>query len=182
MIKPRSGKKLTTLEFARRFAEQSHAGQVRKYTGEAYITHPIRVAELVNEHVQDDNVLCAALLHDVVEDCEVTIEEIEQLFGEEIAEYVWYLTKPPSFVGDREKRKRLDRARLQEAPALVRFVKVMDIFHNSLSIREHDPEFYKTFREESKLMLDAMNAFSVVNEFAGREFASTEFKTWLGEL
>ena len=122
------------------------------------------------------------MLHDVVEDCEVTIEEIEQLFGEEIAEYVWYLTKPPSFVGDREKRKRLDRARLQEAPALVRFVKVMDIWHNSLSIREHDPEFYKTFREESKLMLDAMNAFSVVNEFAGREFASTEFETWLGEL
>ena len=105
MIKPRSEKKLTTVEFARRFAEQSHAGQVRKYTGEAYITHPIRVAELVNEHVQDDNVLCAALLHDVVEDCEVTIEEIEQLFGGEIAEYVWYLTKPPSFVGDREKAK-----------------------------------------------------------------------------
>lgn len=167
---------------AREFARVHHGEQTRKYTGELYINHPVAVAEMVAEHVYDVNTICAALLHDVVEDTPVKIEKIEKTFGPEIASYVWYLTKPPSYVGNRAKRKKIDRDRLQQAPSIARFIKVMDLWHNSLSIKEHDPKFWETFREEAKALLDVMNAFHVVVEFAGQDFALNEFMTWLGEL
>ena len=55
------------------FASNAHNGQTRKYTGEPYIVHPIEVMELVREVIDDPEVLAAALLHDVVEDCPVSI-------------------------------------------------------------------------------------------------------------
>jgi|SRR5210317_88740 len=167
---------------AREFARTHHGEQTRKYTGELYITHPIAVAELVAEHIKDVETICAALLHDVVEDTPVKIEKIAKTFGPEIACYVWYLTKPPEYVGNRAKRKQIDRDRLREAPAAARFIKVMDLWHNSISIKEHDPKFYETFRDEAKLLLDSMQAFKVVCEFAGHDFAVNEFMTWFGDL
>jgi len=168
--------------FALEFARAHHEGQTRKYTFEPYIEHPIAVAEMVGNHLNDVETICAAILHDVVEDTDVTIEEVNRLFGAEVAEYVWYLTKPPAFVGNRAKRKQIDCDRLQQAPALVRFIKVMDIWHNSLSIKEYDPKFYETFREEVKVLLDVMTGYQVVREFAGPEFANEKFMTWFGEL
>lgn len=167
---------------AREFARTHHGEQTRKYTGELYINHPIAVAEMVAEHVYDVEAICAALLHDVVEDTPIKIEKIEKTFGPEIACYVWYLTKPPQYVGNRAKRKQLDRDRLREAPKIARFIKVMDLWHNSISIKEHDPKFWVTFREEAKLLLDSMDAFYVVVDFAGRDFAVNEFMTWFGDL
>lgn len=167
---------------AREFARFHHGEQTRKYTGELYINHPIAVAEMVAEHDNSIEAICAAILHDVVEDTPVKIEKIEKTFGPEIACYVWYLTKPPSYVGNRAKRKQIDRDRLREAPAIARFIKVMDLWHNSLSIKEYDPDFYKVFREEAKLLLDSMQAFNVVCEFAGREFADEKFMAWFGDL
>jgi len=167
---------------AREFARVHHGEQTRKYTGELYITHPVAVAKMVAEHVKDVEVICAALLHDVVEDTPIKMEKIEKTFGPEIASYVWYLTKPPQYVGNRAKRKQIDRDRLREAPAIARFIKVMDLWHNSISIKKHDPEFWATFREEAKMLLDSMQAFKVVCEFAGHDFAVNEFMTWFGDL
>jgi len=170
------------LQLAHEFARAQHADQTRKYTGELYINHPLAVAELVSRFVKDEEVLCAALLHDVVEDTPTTIEEIEEKFGPEVACYVWYLTKPPAFAGNRDKRKQLDRDRLQQAPKLARLIKIFDLWHNSKSIKEHDPKFWEIFREEAKLLLDRMDAFSVICEFCGREFATHEFIEWFGDL
>jgi (p)ppGpp synthase/HD superfamily hydrolase len=170
------------LEKAKQFAMKAHEGQVRKYTNEPYIEHPLAVAELIEVFVQDEATLTAAVLHDTVEDCDVTIEEIQKEFGDEVACYVWYLTKPPAFVGNRAKRKKIDRDRLQQAPKLARLIKIFDLWHNSKSIKEHDPKFWETFREEAKLLLDSMDAFSVICEFCGREFATHEFIEWFGDL
>ena len=63
------------VERAREFATQAHEGQVRKYTGVPYIVHPIEVMEIVCTVEHDDAMLAAALLHDVVEDTEHTIDE-----------------------------------------------------------------------------------------------------------
>lgn len=73
---------------------EAHAGQMRD-EGTPYIVHPVRVAAaLVNElGVFSPRLVCAALLHDVIEDSETTREQIAELFGEEIAEVVWLLTK-----------------------------------------------------------------------------------------
>lgn len=70
------------------FARKAHEGQKRKITGEDYINHPIRVAEIytqVKESKHIDQICAAILIHDVVEDCEITIEEIEREFGPFVA-------------------------------------------------------------------------------------------------
>lgn len=75
-------------------ARGAHAGQMRD-EGTPYIVHPVRVAAaLVNElGVFSPRLVCAALLHDVIEDSETTREQIAGMFDEEIAEVVWLLTK-----------------------------------------------------------------------------------------
>lgn len=173
---------MTAFKKAVAFATAAHEGQVRKYTGEPYVEHVLAVAQMVAAHTDDENAIIAAVLHDTVEDCDVTIEEIVEKFGETVAEYVWYLTKPPEFVGNRAKRKALDRGRLKEAPEIVRFIKVMDVWHNSMSIKEHDEKFYETFREEVRELLYIMNALVVVRQFAGELFAYDEFTPWFEEL
>ncbi len=74
------------------FAAQAHEGQRRK-SGEPYFVHPASVAFLVADLRLDVPSVCAALLHDVVEDTEVTLEQIEQEFGEEVARLVDGVTK-----------------------------------------------------------------------------------------
>lgn len=73
------------------FAKQKHEGQVRK-DGNAYIHHPIKVAELINKyfsnHLKINELISAAYLHDVVEDTDTTIDEIKQKFGEHVASLV----------------------------------------------------------------------------------------------
>jgi GTP pyrophosphokinase len=80
---------------ADRFAEECHAGAVRRYTGAPYIEHPRRVAAMVAEHfAEDEDLVAAALLHDVVEDCGITVAEIERRFGMAVASVVEALTNP----------------------------------------------------------------------------------------
>ncbi|MBW1974369.1 MAG: bifunctional (p)ppGpp synthetase/guanosine-3',5'-bis(diphosphate) 3'-pyrophosphohydrolase [Deltaproteobacteria bacterium] len=77
------------------YASEKHRGQRRK-SGEPYIVHPVRVAQIIaNEfHIMDTFLLCAALLHDVVEDVEdVALEDIERQFGKTVAELVDGCTK-----------------------------------------------------------------------------------------
>ena len=75
------------------FANQAHAGVKRK-SGEPYILHPIAVARIVSQEMGlGSTSICAALLHDVVEDTEYTVEDISHMFGEKIAQIVDGLTK-----------------------------------------------------------------------------------------
>ena len=164
------------------FGQRAHRGQVRKYTGEHYFSHCIAVAQLVSDFTNDENVIAAALLHDTVEDCGVSIEEIAEKFNDTIAEYVWYLTKPPSFVGDRAKRKAHDRNRLREAPDMAKLIKCMDIKHNSMSIKEYDPGFWKTFSSEAVLLLDAMQAGELVSQYCGSSYKKKVFMPWFKTL
>ena len=68
---------LSKIEKAYEFARKHHEGQFRA-SGEPYISHPIAVAEIVAGLELDTDSICAALLHDTVEDCQVTVEEIEK--------------------------------------------------------------------------------------------------------
>jgi len=74
------------------FAKEAHAGQFRK-SGEPYIIHPILVATITARISSDETMVIAALLHDVVEDTERTIEEVRGRFGEDVAKLVEGLTK-----------------------------------------------------------------------------------------
>lgn len=75
-----------------KFAEEHHRGQ-KRMSGEDYIIHPLNVAYILADLKMDDATICAALLHDVVEDTAVTNEDISTIFGTEIAEMVSGVTK-----------------------------------------------------------------------------------------
>lgn len=86
-------KKVEIIDRAFRFAKAAHAG-VRRRSGEPYIMHPLAVATIVSQEIGlGSTSISAALLHDVVEDTEFTVEDIEQHFGPKIAQLVDGLTK-----------------------------------------------------------------------------------------
>mgnify|MGYP003985903277 FL=1 len=74
------------------FATDAHSGQSR-LSGEPYVEHPIATAEFLAERRMDATTLAAALLHDVIEDCEISREQIEDKFGDEVAKLVDGVTK-----------------------------------------------------------------------------------------
>ena len=150
------------VEHARDFADRAHraVNQTRKYTGEPYINHPTAVMRLLETHSSEavaDAQRAAALLHDTVEDTEVTIAEIEQHFGAEVAELVGWLTdvsRPDH--GNRAARKAVDRAHTAAAPAEAQTIKLCDLISNTRSIVEHDEKFARTYLAEKRLLLEVM--------------------------
>ena len=89
----RHRRKLDIITKAFNFARQAHKG-VRRLSGEPYIMHPIAVARIAAEEMGlGSTSICAALLHDVVEDTDYTVEDIENIFGPKIAQIVDGLTK-----------------------------------------------------------------------------------------
>lgn len=86
-------KKVEIITRAYKFAKEAHKG-VRRRSGEPYILHPIAVAKIASQEIGlGSTSICAALLHDVVEDTDYTIEDLEQHFGKKIAQIVEGLTK-----------------------------------------------------------------------------------------
>ncbi|MBQ6217793.1 MAG: HD domain-containing protein [Erysipelotrichaceae bacterium] len=78
------------IDEAIRFAAEAHKDMVRKGNGQPYIFHPLEVLSLVSLMTLDDEVLCAAILHDTVEDTDTTIRDIREQFGERVAAMVAY--------------------------------------------------------------------------------------------
>ncbi|MCC2644577.1 MAG: guanosine-3,5-bis(diphosphate) 3-pyrophosphohydrolase [Burkholderiales bacterium] len=92
-VEAKLGKKsLVLIELAFEVASRSHFNQNRK-SGEPYITHPTEVATIICDWNLDEQTIASALLHDVVEDTEITKMDIEQMFGKSIAELVDGVTK-----------------------------------------------------------------------------------------
>lgn len=92
-LKSNHRKKVEIIERAYKFAKEAHKG-VRRRSGEPYILHPIAVAKIASQEIGlGSTSICAALLHDVVEDTDYTVEDIEQHFGKKIAQIVAGLTK-----------------------------------------------------------------------------------------
>jgi guanosine-3',5'-bis(diphosphate) 3'-pyrophosphohydrolase len=87
---------LRGVEKAYKLASASHAGQMRD-EGTPYIVHPVRVATMLSTELglYSSELVCAAMLHDVIEDSSVTREEVSLEFGDTVARIVWLLTKLP---------------------------------------------------------------------------------------
>jgi guanosine-3',5'-bis(diphosphate) 3'-pyrophosphohydrolase len=140
------------------FATQAHAGlrQIRKYTGEPYIEHPIEVMGIVKTAARySDVMLAAALLHDTIEDTPVTRGDVEHEFGAEVAQMVWDLTDQ-CHEGNRAARKAAEAARLGTIPADTQTVKLADIISNTASIVTHDPGFAMKYLREVLRALEVM--------------------------
>lgn len=166
---------MTLVDRATVFATAAHAavGQTRKYTGEPYIVHPIEVASIVKEAGGTEAMIAAALLHDVLEDTDVTFDLLIEQFGSEVAELVLWLTdisKPED--GNRSTRKALDRQHSAAAPAEAQTVKVADLISNTRSIVAHDLNFAKVYLEEKRLLLNILtkanpNLLTIAREQVG---------------
>lgn len=83
-----SESQLPLFERAVVFAAAAHCGATRKGSRIPYLSHPVEAAAIVSELTDDQELIAAAVLHDVVEDTEVTIQEISDGFGERVASYV----------------------------------------------------------------------------------------------
>lgn len=134
-------------------------GQKRKYTGEDYWYHPMEVLCILSEVVPGatEDMRVAALLHDVVEDTQVTLETVKDLFGEKVAQYVDELTdvsKPED--GNRAARKAIDLAHTALASPEAKSIKLADLISNSRSIKERDPVFAVTYLAEKRALLGVL--------------------------
>ena len=142
------------------FAINAHKGQKRK-SGEDYVIHPILVASITTFFSEDENVIVAALLHDVVEDTHYTIEDIKQNFNKEVALLVEGLTKIveirdksliPSNVDEKLTKSALTfrkmlTASIKDVRVLV--VKLCDRVHNMLTLDALPPKKQKRIAEET---------------------------------
>jgi len=161
------------------FATKAHHGQMRKYTGDPYIVHPIEVASVVSIAPHTDEMIMAAILHDVVEDCDVSLERIRYRFGSVVEDYVFWLTDPPTVPGgpNRAQRKQKTRERFQIAPNEVHTIKCADLLCNGPSIFEHDPDFAKVYAREMAALLEVLDrgdeflremCYNMLNQYFGR--------------
>lgn len=156
----------TALARAYDMAARAHAGQTRKgRMGIPYVNHPIEVAAMVAEAGADEPVVIAAVLHDVVEDSDVALGEIEAAFGAQVAAMVDALTDDPSWSDlPRPERKRRQAERVPGAPKAVRLIKIADQTSNLSDVaREPDawgPAEARSYAESMRPVMDACRGTS----------------------
>ena len=139
------------------FAIRAHGDQRRKYTFEPYVMHCLEVARTVTYFGGTEDMVVAAILHDVVEDTTVTPGEIEDSFGHNVAALVVELSdvsRPED--GNRAARKAIDCAHSGKASPAGQTIKVADLISNSKSIVANAPEFAKVYLVEKENILDVM--------------------------
>lgn len=140
------------------FATEAHEGQFRKGTQIPYILHPIEAAAIVGTMTTDDEIIAGAVLHDVVEDTDTTVDEIKELFGERVAALVASESedkredKPAESTWKIRKQETLDH--LKTAPIDVKMITLGDKLSNIRAIyRDYytiGDELWQRFNQKDK--------------------------------
>lgn len=135
------------LEKAYQIAAKAHTGQVRKYTGESYINHPINVANKAKEYGASIDEIIACILHDVIEDTELTLEYLSEFFNANVIHIVNVLSKPEldDIITTKEDRNKVYEKRLANACASIQQCKTFDIMDNSKDVVDNDVKFAKSY-------------------------------------
>ena len=148
------------------FAEIHHAGSKRKYSNLPEISHPVEVATwLISKHADIETVI-AALLHDTVEDTDATIQDIEEIFGQEIAHIVnWQtqISKPED--GNRKYRSEKDNRHYAKGCIRARRGKFSDVRHNCMRLHLENPKFAKTYFVEKWNLIHILVCDELLPEF-----------------
>ena len=144
------------------FARKYHANQKRK-SGELYYTHPLEVAYIISDYNLKTDVIVASILHDIVEDTEVTVEMIYGSFGQRIAEMVDRLTR------DRPDGTKLSVEDIlnnsyQEKDREVLLIKLFDRLHNMQTLGVKSPEKIKKIADETLLIFIALAIYLEIVE------------------
>lgn len=134
-----------------------HNEQKRKYTNEPYVNHCIAVADIVKSVCDDVEVICAAYLHDTIEDTNICRNLIVRGFGGRVLDLVLEVSdvsKPED--GNREARKQKDLEHLAKASPEGQTIKLADLIHNSQSITQYDKNFAKIYLKEKEKCLEVL--------------------------
>lgn len=151
------------------FADNAHGAQTRKYTPERYIVHPVRVMESCKRVTDDICILAAAILHDVLEDTDVSRDELES-FLKSIMEPAMAMRTLDLVVDltdvfvkknypklNRRSRKSKELIRLEKTSPDSQTIKYADIIDNTKEIVKQDPDFAKVFLRECRTNLKKLN-------------------------
>lgn len=145
------------IEKATQLARWYHRDQTRKYTQEPYIVHPEAVATWVDKVPHSEEMIAASWLHDVVEDTECTIQQIETTFGLDVAALVEMLTDISTKEdGNRFIRKQIDLAHTAQASREAKTIKLADLIDNTKTIVEYDKNFARVYLDEKARLLNVL--------------------------
>ena len=150
---------LSKIISAYEFAAKAHEGQLRS-SGQPYIIHPLNVAEILLDLGMDTDTICAALLHDVVEDTDATAEQVAKRFGRDVAalvDGVTKLTKIPIFNKEQQQAENVRKIMLAMSQDIrVIIIKLADRLHNMRTL-EFRPE-----HKQRRTALETMNIYAPI--------------------
>ncbi len=150
---------LSKIISAYEFAAKAHANQVRS-SGEPYITHPLAVSFILLELGMDTDTICAAMLHDVVEDTDTTLEEVKKLFGQDVAmlvDGVTKLGKIPLFTKEEQQAENVRKILLAMSQDIrVILIKLCDRLHNMRTLN------FRPAHKQRATALETMNIYAPI--------------------
>ncbi len=150
---------ISKLITAYEFAQKCHEGQTRS-SGEPYIQHPVAVAYALLELGMDTDTLCAAFLHDVVEDTAVTLDDVRKRFGQDVAllvDGVTKLEKIPTFSKEQQVAENVMKILLAMSQDIrVMIIKLCDRLHNMRTLQYRPPH------KQKRTALETMNIYAPI--------------------
>jgi guanosine-3',5'-bis(diphosphate) 3'-pyrophosphohydrolase len=154
-------------------SQNAHAHQIRA-SGEPYFTHPLAVAEILTEMKMDEDSIITALMHDTVEDTELTIESIQFEFGEEVAKLVDGVTKldkikfQPDHIRQAENFRKLLLAMSEDIRVML--VKLADRLHNMRTLDFVSPE------KKNRISIETLEIYAPLAERMGMQRIKNELQ------
>lgn len=150
------------------FAEKAHEGQVRKFSGLPYFSHPKGVARVIEDLTGREELIIVSFLHDTLEDTNTTYDDIEKEFGIEIADLVLELTSDNEIQNKHGKKYYLS-SKIVDMSTAARIVKLADRYHNILYLQGDSVSgsFIEKYYKETRFILMGL-------EQSGLIFSSVE--------
>ena len=159
---------------AYKLADAAHEGQMRS-SGEKYITHPLNVASILLDYCMDTDTICAALLHDVVEDTETSLEDIQKQFGADVALLVDGVTKIGQVPLNTKEEQQAENIRkilmAMSKDIRVIIIKLADRLHNMRTLYARPPH------KQRKTSLETMNFYAPIAHRLGMSDVKEEMES-----
>ena len=158
---------------AYRLADEAHQGQVRS-SGDPYISHPLAVASILLDYCMDTDTIAAALLHDVVEDTDISLEEIRKKFGDDVALLVDGVTKIGQVPLNSKEEQQAENIRkilmAMSKDIRVIIIKLADRLHNMRTLDARPPH------KQRKTSLETMNFYAPIAHRLGMSDVKEEME------
>lgn len=154
-------------------ADEAHKGQMRS-SGDPYISHPISVASILLDYCMDTDTICAALMHDVVEDTDISLEEIRKKFGDDVALMVDGVTKIGQVPLNSKEEQHAENIRkilmAMSKDIRVIIIKLADRLHNMRTLGARPPH------KQRKTSLETMNFYAPIAHRLGMSDVKEEME------